>query len=463
MAKYNALRLVAVGLLCTTASPALAADSDTKPAATADTPPPAGEIVVTALRRSESVLAVPLSISAVSGATLAAKGVTNSVDLAQVVPNLQISTNFGTAQPNFSMRGISVANEYNSNQVSPVGVYMDDVYLAARASHGMGLFDLDRVEVLRGPQGTLFGRNTTGGAIDFITRQPKLQGDNGYVDVGYGNFNTVTAQGAGEVTTDEGQLGLRAAVNTVKGDGQFDNIAPGARKPDSQDTLQGRFSLRYRPTGSGLDIKLRAYAGRDNPTSTAVFGPASARQGLDFFTVNQGNVGYYRTSAWGTALTVAYDINPATTLTSITSYDGGRLDMQSPSDGTPEAGAYAPAAWGSPVTGLSDLYIHWHSVFRQFTEETRINYSSDKLKLVGGVFYGWDRTTTDNDFNLGVATVGAVGYFQHYVQNRYSFATFLQAGNFAFDRLIRTFPLAEINQAIAAQARGECIKAVLIP
>jgi hypothetical protein len=137
--------------------------------------------------------------------------------------------------------------------------------------------------------------------------------------------------------------------------------------------------------------------------------------------------------------------------------------MQSPSDGTPEAGAYAPAAWGSPVTGLSDLYIHWHSVFRQFTEETRINYSSDKLKLVGGVFYGWDRTTTDNDFNLGVATVGAVGYFQHYVQNRYSFATFLQAGNFAFDRLIRTFPLAEINQAIAAQARGECIKAVLIP
>jgi outer membrane receptor protein involved in Fe transport len=141
------------------------------------------------------VLSVPLAISAVGGAALATKGVTNSATLSQVVPNLQVSTNFGAAQPNFSMRGISVANEYNSNQVSPVGVYMDDVYLAARASHGMGLFDLDRAEVLRGPQGTLFGRNTTGGAINFITKGPKLEGSNGYADVGYGNFNTFTAQG----------------------------------------------------------------------------------------------------------------------------------------------------------------------------------------------------------------------------------------------------------------------------
>ena len=443
MVASSALRMVIAGFLCGAVSPAWAAAGDAPAAPATDSAPPTGEILVTALRRSESVLNVPLSISAVSGNALAAKGVTDSVDLAEVVPNLQVSTNFGTAQPNFSMRGISVANEYNSNQVSPVGVYMDDVYLAARASHGMGLFDLDRVEVLRGPQGTLFGRNTTGGAIDFITRGPKLQGDNGYVDLGYGNFNTFTAQGAGEVTTDDGQLGMRAAINYVKGDGQFANVAPGAMRPGSQDTLQGRFSVRFRPTGSGLDIKLRAYAGRDNPTSTPVFGPASARQGLDFFTVNEGNVGYDRTSAWGTALTVSYAFTPGLTATSITSYDGGRLNMQSPSDGTPESGAYAPADFGSPITGEGDLYIHWHSIFRQFTEEMRVNYEAGKLKLVGGVFYGWDRTTTDNDFNIGVATLGAVGYYQHYVQNRYSVATFLQGDYQITPRLSLTLGLRE--------------------
>jgi outer membrane receptor protein involved in Fe transport len=193
--------LAALATATMVANPALADDAPAAqdPAAAPTSAPAVGEIVVTAQRRAQSVMDVPLAISAVSAQGLAAKGVTNSANLAQAVPNLQVSTNFGAAQPNFSMRGISVANEYNSNQVSPVGVYMDDVYLAARAN-GMGLFDLDRVEVLRGPQGTLFGRNTTGGAINFITRAPSLSGSNGYAEVGYGNFNTFTAQAAAETT-----------------------------------------------------------------------------------------------------------------------------------------------------------------------------------------------------------------------------------------------------------------------
>jgi len=418
------------------------------PAARAEGEPKAeipanGEIVVTAQRRAQSVMEVPLAISAIAGAGLASKGIANSVNLAQAVPNLQVSTNFGNAQPNFSMRGVSVANEYNSNQVSPVGVYMDDVYLAARSAHGMGLFDLDRAEVLRGPQGTLFGRNTTGGAINFITRGPKLQGTNGYLDLGYGNFNTFTAQGALETTADNDQLGVRAAVNYVKGDGQFHNVHPGALDPGSQDTLQGRLSLRYRPAGSGLDIRIRAYAGRDNPTSSAVFGPASARQGLDFFSVNEGNIGHFRTSAWGVMANVAYEIHPGLTVTSITSYDGGRLAMQAQSDGTPEDGAYAASAY------FPGLYINWHSKFRQFTEETRVNYEHGRLKLVGGAFYGWDRTITDNDFNIGVVPVSATtyltpgGFFQHYVQNRYSVAAFAQADYEILPRLTLTLGLRE--------------------
>jgi iron complex outermembrane receptor protein len=94
-------------------------------------------IVVTAQRREQSVLEVPIAISAIGGDSLASKGITNSAALQSAVPNLQISSPYGSTQPNFSLRGISVANEYNSNQASPVGVYLDDVYLANRtARHG---------------------------------------------------------------------------------------------------------------------------------------------------------------------------------------------------------------------------------------------------------------------------------------------------------------------------------------
>ncbi|MBB3957207.1 TonB-dependent receptor [Novosphingobium sediminicola] len=412
--------LLTLGSMLVLAMPARAAADEKDGGAR----PEAAEIVVTAQRRAQSVMDVPLAISALGGSGLTSKGVTNSVNLAQAVPNLQVSTNFGAAQPNFSMRGISVANEYNSNQVSPVGVYMDDVYLAARASHGMGLFDLDRVEVLRGPQGTLFGRNTTGGAINFITRAPKLEGTNGYLEAGYGNFNTFTAQGALETTLAQDQVGLRMAVNYVKGDGQFRNLYPGGVNPSSQDTLQGRLSLRIKPTGSGLDIKIRAYAGRDNPTGSATFGLQSARSGLGFFEVNEKNLGLNRTRAWGVAANISYALSSAVTLTSITSYDGGSINMGQNADGAP----------------LDILYINWKSDFRQFAEEARINYSSDRLKLVTGLFYGWDRTITDNNFSIGSALAPGVngGFFQHFRQARTSIAGFAQADYTLAPRLTLT-------------------------
>jgi len=305
-----------------------------------------------------------------------------------------------------------VANEYNSNQVSPVGVYIDDVYLAARASHGMGLFDLDRVEVLRGPQGTLFGRNTTGGAINFITRGPKLDGTNGYVEGGYGNFNTFTAQGALETSFADDQVGIRGAFNYVKGDGQIKNVYPGGVDAASQDTLQGRISLRITPKNSGLDIKVRGYAGRDNPTGAGTIGLAGVRDGLDFFQINEKRLGENRTRAWGVAANIAYTLSPSVTLTSITSYDGGSIDMGQNADGAP----------------VDILYITWKSNFRQFGEEARINYASDRIKAVAGVTYGWDRTISDNNFSIASALGAGVngGFFQHFRQSRSSIAVFAQ-------------------------------------
>jgi outer membrane receptor protein involved in Fe transport len=371
-----------------------------------------GEIVVTAQRRAQSISDVPLAITALDTSTLEKDGITNSAQLATAVPNLQISSPYGNTQPNFSLRGISVANEYNSNQVSPIGVYIDDVYIAPRTSQGMGLFDLDRVEVLRGPQGTLFGRNTTGGAINFITHGPSLDGSNGYLEAGYGNFNTFTSQGAIEETLIPGELGVRVAGNWVHGGGQIENVYPGGPNPNSQDSRQGRISLRYKPGDDGLDIKVRAYAGRDNPTQAAVQGFLPARTNLSFFQVDENRVGENQTSASGVAADISYAITPALSVTSITSLDVGRQDLQQAADGSP----------------YDILDIDWQSHFRQYSEEARFNYESDPLTLVGGLYYGWDQTTTDNTFDIGSALAPGVngGFFQNYRERRQSSAVFLQ-------------------------------------
>ncbi len=399
--------------------------SSVAPGAAADAT--TGDIVVTAQRREQSVLKVPLAISAISGQGLTTKGIVNSAQLATAVPNLQVNSAYGNTQPNFSLRGVSVANEYNSNQASPIGVYMDDVYLASRTAHGMGLYDLDRVEVLRGPQGTLFGRNTTGGAINFITKQPTLSGENGYLQGGYGNFNTWTAQGALETTMVEDQLGFRIAGNYQRGDGTFDNISPGGRRPNSRNTLQGRASLRIRPENGPLDIKLQVFGGRDRGTQAPVFGLLPYRQGLSFYQVDENRIGFNKTSAYGATANISYALSDAFKLTSITNYGGGKQNLGQAADGSP----------------LDVLDINWRSKFRQFSEEARLNYESDKLKLVTGAFYGWDRTVTDNIFNIGSALGPGVngGFYQHYKQVRRSYAAFAQGDYNITDKLVATVGL----------------------
>ena len=378
-----------------------------------------GDIVVTAQRREQSLLDVPLAVTALSGDTLADRGITNSAQLGSAVPNLQINSPYGDTQPNFSLRGIGVANEYNSNQASPVGVYLDDVYLAPRTSHGMGLFDLDRIEVLRGPQGTLFGRNTTGGAINFITKKPSLSGNDGYVQVGYANFNTFTAQGAAEATLAEDVAGLRLAVNYAKGDGKIKNVFAGGRDANSVDTLQGRASLRLKPS-DGLDIVLRAYVGRDRGTQAAVHGLLPFRTGLKFFEINESRIGNNDTDAWGFSANIGLELSDTLSVTSITSYDGGSQHLQQASDGSP----------------LDVLNITWRSNYRQFSQELRANYDGEGVNLVAGLFYGYDRNITDNTFNLPLPPDG--GFFQHYRQERRSKAVFAQADIDLTDQLVLT-------------------------
>ncbi|MGZ6213038.1 MAG: TonB-dependent receptor plug domain-containing protein, partial [Candidatus Binataceae bacterium] len=155
------------------------------------------EIVVTARKRSEKLDSVPEAITILTPDSLAASGITTSPEIATAVPGLMWQSILGFATPNIFLRGIGNAT-FNANQASPIGIYRDGVYQGSSPTYGSGLFDLDRVEVLKGPQGTLFGRNTTGGVIDFISRQPNVQdGVNGYARATYGRFNETDFEGGG--------------------------------------------------------------------------------------------------------------------------------------------------------------------------------------------------------------------------------------------------------------------------
>lgn len=265
------VKTIVSAMLCASAlvsQPVLAQDTAADSGQLAD-------IVVTAQRQSESLLSTPVAVSALTTGDLARQGVTSSFDLSASVPSLQVTSAFGEAQPNFTMRGIGVGNEYGANQVSPVGIYTDDNYLSARTMHGLQLYDLERIEAVRGPQGTLYGRNTTGGAINFISVKPNLDpGARGYVEAGFGRFNEFRAQAAVEGTLVDEVLGFRASVNYVEADGYVKNIFPGQPDANSKDSIAGRLIIRARPSDR-LDMTLKFTGSKGKPTQAADRPPLS--------------------------------------------------------------------------------------------------------------------------------------------------------------------------------------------
>lgn len=147
------------------------------------------QVMVTAQKRTEKAQEIPISITALDKRALKNAKLVNTEDLAQFVPNMQIAMPSGKGnQPLIDIRGVGL-NDFNTNNAGPNGVYVDEVYAASPAAQTFQLFDLDRVEVLKGPQGTLYGRNSTGGAINYITAKPS---DDFHLleDVYYGSWNS---------------------------------------------------------------------------------------------------------------------------------------------------------------------------------------------------------------------------------------------------------------------------------
>ena len=152
------------------------------------------EIVVTAQKRQQSVQDVGISITAFTGEQIDRMGFNKSSDISMLTPGVHVGGNVAGQNLQYNIRGVA-QNDFNDHTESPVAVYIDDTYVAMAQGQRFAMYDLERVEVLRGPQGTLFGRNATGGLVHFVTRRPTREFE-GYVRGEFGDFDRVKLTGA---------------------------------------------------------------------------------------------------------------------------------------------------------------------------------------------------------------------------------------------------------------------------
>lgn len=214
------------------------------------------EVVVTAQKRSENLQRAAAAITSVQGEDLDNRAMRSVQDLQFQTPGLQFSEVSGT--PFIGIRGISM-DVVTGDADAPIGVYVDGVYQARPTQTSMNMADLERVEVLRGPQGTLYGRNATGGAINFVTRKP-TDAFEGEVRGGAGDYGRVMAGGFVNVPATD-QLALRLSGNYEERDGFLKNAETGQRYNDL-DSLSGRVAGRWMPNDD-VTVNLTVFAQRD--------------------------------------------------------------------------------------------------------------------------------------------------------------------------------------------------------
>ncbi|PHR92709.1 MAG: TonB-dependent receptor [Robiginitomaculum sp.] len=202
------------------------------------------EIIVTAQRREENLQNAALAVSAVTGAQLTDLGITQSTGLSRLFPSIQIQPAHSFTQ--IYLRGVGTfgANSFAENSVA---FNYDGVYLSRPAAPAGLFYDIERIEVLKGPQGTLYGRNATGGAINVIPVRPKLEESGGFLTAEYGNHETVRASGAVNASIGE-SAALRLSGQISKHDGYFSDGS------DDEDIIAVRGQFLLDPVGSNFDV-----------------------------------------------------------------------------------------------------------------------------------------------------------------------------------------------------------------
>jgi iron complex outermembrane receptor protein len=353
------------------------------------------EILVVAQKRTQSVQDIPIAISAFAAETLAELRILHSDDLARFTPNLTWQADNG-AGGSVGLRGV-IDTVFTTNQVGSVAIVVDEVGLNSPVVNTFSLYDLERVEVLRGPQVTLYGRSTTGGAINFITRRPRVDdGANGYLQGTYGDYQHVSMEAAGGVPLND-RLAVRAAGFFEQRDGTIDNRTSGSDEME-RDRRGARLSLageladnltiftsintasnrgdsaRFKNVGM-LD-PLTGGPCRTLRNSDPGNGCVDARGFADSsdFSENYSDLPEptHDVDAHGGTVNLAWQIDAAE-LVSITAYHRNEIEHSEDSDGSPLA--------------LSEVYISADT--EQFSQEIRLasTNGADELAWIGGIYY----------------------------------------------------------------------------
>jgi iron complex outermembrane recepter protein len=261
----SGIRLVAIVAAATAAMPAAHAQQSSEQNSSV-----LEEVVVTAQKREERLQDVPVSITALSSEQLVSLKLNSGTDIAKYTPNLRISNAGNEDQPKISIRGVSQF-DFNLNASSPTGVFYDEVYIASQFLGGPQIYDMQRLEVLRGPQGTLFGKNTTAGAVDFITRAPSFDGDNHAYLAGEGGSNSYyRAEGATDIPLIEGKFAARLAFNASQSDGWVKNVNPDANARDLSSINNHALRASFAYKNEGFDATLRLWTTRSSPTAIGI-------------------------------------------------------------------------------------------------------------------------------------------------------------------------------------------------
>jgi outer membrane receptor protein involved in Fe transport len=213
------------------------------------------EIVVTVQRRAQNIMDVPVAVSTMSGAQITEAGIKDMFDLQQNVPGLIVGQSQSAATSNFSIRGIgSTSNNFGVE--SSVGLYVDGIYRSRQSTMINDLVDVERVDVLRGPQGTLFGKNTAAGAISVYTVRPSRDRD-AFVDVTVGDFNLTKVSGAANIPVGENSA-IRATVFATQRDGFVDDIGFGDNVHNDRDRIGARVQFALNEPGDDFNMRIIA-------------------------------------------------------------------------------------------------------------------------------------------------------------------------------------------------------------
>ena len=355
----------------------------------ADAPAASGgidEIVITAQKRAQNLQEVPISVTAFNDTAIREAGFTNSLSIGDQVPNLEIKT-FGGV-PNIFIRGVG-NNDFNASSIGPISIYRDDVVVASTGSQIFSLFDLERIEVVRGPQGTLFGKNTTGGAIQFFS---KLPGDEfeGNARFGYGRFDLFEAEAAASLPLGEG-LSLRVAGMVRRRDGEKTNLYTGD-DAINVDEAAARAILRWRPSAD-TDVRLSVGGGRDR-SDYLENKPVGTINGADLFGYtdpypDDANLLNFNGPSRNYSDNLFVNLNIAHsfgdfTFKSITGYDKSDVDNRVDVDGGPFR--------IDEITFLTDA--------EQITQEFQLAYDSGPLNAIGGLYYFQEDLDADSNADL---------------------------------------------------------------